>query len=123
MKFRIDPLSDLVLVDKVQIQQVLLNLIRNAIEAMEEAPRRELTIASRAPDAGMVEIEVADSGAGIAPEVAERLFTPFATSRANGLGLGLVIAHDIMHELGGALVWVPGETGACFDVALRRAPA
>src|SRR5204862_2148187 len=74
VRFQIDPVNDLVLVDKVQIQQVLLNLIRNAIEAMEQAPRRELLIASRARDGDVLEVSVADSGPGIAPEISTQLF-------------------------------------------------
>lgn len=104
VRFGIDPLSDLVLVDKVQIQQVLLNLIRNAMEAMEEAPRRELTIASRAPDDGMVEIQVVDSGAGIAPEIAEQLFQPFVTTKRYGMGVGLSISRSIIENHGGRIL-------------------
>jgi len=88
----------------VQIQQVLLNLIRNAMEAMEEAPRRELTIASQAPEDGMVAIEVADSGAGIAPEIAEQLFQPFITTKRYGMGVGLSISRSIIESHGGRIV-------------------
>jgi two-component system sensor kinase FixL len=115
VRFRIDPVADLVLVDKVQVQQVLLNLIRNAIEAMEEAPRRELTIGSRAPDNGMVEIEVADSGAGIAPEIAEQLFQPFVTTKPYGMGVGLSISRSIIESHGGRiLVAANPEGGTIF---------
>ena len=83
VRFQIDPAHDLVLVDKVQIQQVLLNLIRNAIEAMEQSPRRELLIASR-PDGELVEVFVADTGPGIAPEIAASCFSH--SSRPNAMG-------------------------------------
>ncbi|AHE55214.1 sensor histidine kinase [Sphingomonas sanxanigenens] len=107
---------------RVRLEQVFVNLIQNALDALED--RRDGLIEIRLDaDAGTVRVRIRDNGPGIAPQVAERLFTPFATSRANGLGLGLVIAHDIMHELGGALVWVPGAGGACFDLTLQRAAA
>lgn len=107
---------------RVRLEQVFVNLIQNALDALESRGDGRIDIRLDAAD-DKVWVRICDNGPGIAPEVAERLFTPFATSRANGLGLGLVIAHDIMHELGGALIWVPGETGACFDLTLRRAPA
>src|SRR6185312_11693854 len=83
--FALDPKADYVLVNKIQIQQVLLNLIRNAVEAMGEGVRRELTIASKAVKGRMVDITIADTGPGLAPEVAERLFQPFVTTKAQGM--------------------------------------
>src|SRR5208283_4203409 len=78
----------LVLVDPVQIQQVVLNLVRNAVEAMEEVERRELVIGTRAiTDQEMAEVYVADSGPGIAPGLADRLFQPFVTTKRTGMGL------------------------------------
>ena len=68
--YAFDPAVDLVLVDKVQIQQVVLNLVRNAIEAMEGSPRRELTIATERERDGMAAVKVTDTGSGIAPEIA-----------------------------------------------------
>ncbi len=110
VKFQIDAARDLVLVDKVQIQQVLLNLIRNAIEAMAESPRRELLIASR-PDGEMVEIFVADSGPGIAPEIADQLFQPFVTTKRLGMGVGLSISRSIVESHGGQIVVEPNKGG------------
>ena len=83
------PGADSVLVDK--IQQVLLNLMRNAIEAMTESQsvRRELRISTRLGEEGMVEISVADTGPGISPLVAEQLFQPFVTTKRHGMGVGL----------------------------------
>jgi two-component system sensor kinase FixL len=103
VRFQIDPGHDLVLVDKVQIQQVLLNLIRNAIEAMDESERRDLLIASRYCDDDMVEVSVADSGPGIAPEIASQLFQPFVTTKRYGMGVGLSISRSIIEGHGGQI--------------------
>ena len=84
-----------VLVDHVQIQQVVLNLVRNAVEAMEEVDRRELTSGTRAiPQQGMAEVIVADTGPGIAPELVDSLFQPLVTTKAAGMGLGLSICRE-----------------------------
>ena len=107
-----------VLADGVQIQQVVLNLVRNAIEAMEETDRRELTIATRSLPDG-TEVTVADTGPGIAPELAERLFQPFVTTKHTGMGLGLSICREIVEAHHGKLVVVPRpEGGALFRVTL-----
>ncbi|RAI43064.1 PAS domain-containing sensor histidine kinase [Rhodoplanes roseus] len=96
VRLRLDPMVDRVLVDKVQIQQVLLNLMRNAIEAMEASPQRILTVATTpAPDGGVL-VEVADTGSGIAPEIAGALFQPFATTKTHGMGIGLSISRTIV---------------------------
>jgi two-component system, LuxR family, sensor kinase FixL len=109
-----------VLVDHVQIQQVVLNLVRNAIEAMEQVERRELVIGTRAiPEQGMTEVIVADTGPGIAPELADRLFQPFVTTKAIGMGLGLSICREIVEAHHGRLTAVPGASGgAVFHVML-----
>ena len=111
VQFQIDPAHDLVLVDKVQIQQVLLNLIRNAIEAMEQSPRRELLIATPAEMARLVEVFVADTGPGIAPEIAEQLFQPFVTTKRYGMGVGLSISRSIVESHGGQIVVEPNKGG------------
>ena len=101
-----------VLVDHVQIQQVVLNLVRNAVEAMEQVERRELTIGTRAiPEQGMAEVIVADTGPGIAPELADRLFQPFVTTKATGMGLGLSICREIVEAHHGRLTMAPGSSG------------
>lgn len=113
--------TDIVVIGgKVRLEQVLVNLIQNALEATAGRPTRTITL-SLAQDAEEVRLRVADDGPGIAPEIAGRLFTPFTTSRDQGLGLGLVIAQDIMAELGGSLRLVPAATGACFEIGMRRA--
>jgi two-component system sensor kinase FixL len=101
-----------VFVDHVQIQRVLLNLVRNAVEAMEEVERRELTIGTRAiSEHGMAEVTVSDSGPGIAPELADRLFQPFVTTKATGMGLGLSICREIVEAHHGRLSAAPGSSG------------
>lgn len=90
-----------VLIDKVQIQQVLLNLIRNAVEAMHDRSRRELTIRTMAPVDGMVEVSVADSGPGLPAFVREKLFQPFVTTKPAGMGVGLSICRGIIEAHGG----------------------
>jgi two-component system sensor kinase FixL len=91
-----------VIVDPVQIQQVVLNLVRNAVEAMEEVDRRELQISTRIVD-GRIETSVADTGPGIAPELADRLFKPFVTTKKTGMGLGLSICREIIEAHHGHL--------------------
>jgi two-component system, LuxR family, sensor kinase FixL len=109
-----------VLVDHVQIQQVVLNLVRNAIEAMEEMELRELVVATRTiPDQEMAEVIVADSGPGIAPELADRLFQPFVTTKKTGMGLGLSICREIVEAHHGRLTTTPGSPrGTVFRVTL-----
>jgi two-component system sensor kinase FixL len=110
-------------VDRVQIQQVLTNLIRNAVEAMQESPKREINITGTA-GAETLEISVADTGPGIAPEVAENLFKPFVTTKSTGMGVGLSICRSIIQNHGGDL---RGETrpagGTVFRFTLPLKPA
>jgi two-component system sensor kinase FixL len=91
-----------ILVDKVQIQQVALNLIRNAIEAMETTSRRELTIGVSSRD-GFAFFFVADTGTGISPGIAQQLFQPFVTSKSSGMGVGLSICRTIIEAHGGRI--------------------
>ncbi|MGE3932670.1 MAG: ATP-binding protein [Rhodospirillaceae bacterium] len=103
-----------VLVDAIQIEQVILNLIRNSIEAMDRAdsPRRDITIvATASDDPREVEVAVTDTGPGIAAEVADRLFTPFATTKQTGMGLGLSISRTIVHAHRGRIWSVPRPCG------------
>jgi two-component system sensor kinase FixL len=103
VRFEFAPRIDFVLADKVQIQQVLLNLMRNAIEAMEEAEKRELVVSTALTQDNMVEISVADTGAGIAPEISAQLFQPFVTTKRQGMGVGLSISRTIIEAHGGSI--------------------
>lgn len=103
VQFKFDPHIDLVLADRVQIQQVLLNLIRNAMDAMEESRVRDLAVSVAPEGQGQVRVSVADTGPGIAPEVAEHLFQPFITTKAQGMGVGLSISRTIIEAHGGRI--------------------
>jgi two-component system, LuxR family, sensor kinase FixL len=99
-----------IVADKVQIQQVAHNLIRNAVEAMEATSRRDLTIAvTRRGEVAL--FSVVDTGTGISPEIAQHLFQPFVTSKANGMGVGLSICRTIIEAHGGRITAVPNEGG------------
>jgi two-component system, LuxR family, sensor kinase FixL len=109
--FRFDTRTGPVLVEKVQIQQVLLNLIRNAIEAMQGCARKELVVETVLLDHGMVEVRVADTGTGLAEEIVPRLFQPFATTKPAGMGVGLSISKRIVEAHGGELWAEPNPGG------------
>ncbi|MBI5718190.1 MAG: PAS domain S-box protein [Burkholderiales bacterium] len=104
-----------VVCDRTMLEQVLLNLARNGIQAMEAdtpAAHRTLVIAARRDDDGArVRFEIADGGPGIAPEVVARLFTPFFTTRAEGMGLGLSLCRTVVEQHGGTLEFAPGANG------------
>ena len=100
---KLDPIAQKVLVDRIQVQQVLLNLIRNAIDAMIDSMVRGLTISSQAEGDGMVRISVADTGTGLTDEIADQLFEPFVTSKERGMGIGLSICRTIVEAHGGRI--------------------
>jgi two-component system, LuxR family, sensor kinase FixL len=106
---RIDPNLPTAEVDRVQIQQVLLNLIRNAVEAMEAREVRELSVGTGMAD-GAVLVSVADTGGGIPPEIESKLFQPFVTTKAEGMGIGLSVCRTIVEAHGGRL-WVEQRAG------------
>ncbi len=104
-----------VLADRIRLEQVLVNLLRNA----QEAGAQHVRLAASADDAaGHAVISVADDGPGLPPAIAASLFTPFQTSKPRGLGLGLVIARDICRAMGGDLVLAPAAAGTCFHISL-----
>jgi two-component system sensor kinase FixL len=109
-----------VLADRVQVQQVVLNLMRNAIEAMQAGAVRELTLKCFSLPGDVVQIDVSDTGSGIAPEILSNLFQPFVTSKPQGMGVGLSISRTIIEAHGGRL-WAnprPGG-GTVFHMTLR----
>jgi two-component system sensor kinase FixL len=114
----------IVFIDKIQIQQVVFNLVRNAIEAMGEASPPRSLLVSAAPaklpdDDTMAEVSVTDSGPGLAPQVQEHLFQPFVTTKEKGMGLGLSICQSIIDGHGGRLEAIPNaERGVTFRFTL-----
>ena len=107
----LDPTIDLVLVDKIQIQQVLLNLMRNGIEAMQSSPHRELVVATTPEADDMIGVSVTDNGGGIDPEIRERLFRPFVSTKRRGLGIGLSLCRTIVNSHGGEITTGPNPNG------------
>ena len=103
VRLEFQPSASHALADRIQVQQVLVNLMRNAIEAMQASRRRELHVAARLLDPRMIEIAVADSGPGLADDIAAKLFEPFVSTKANGMGLGLSICRSIVEAHGGRL--------------------
>lgn len=110
VQVRLDPDANRVLVDRIQIQQVLLNLIRNAIEAMVDSPVRTLRIETMREDGGTIRVTVADTGGGLSDQVAAQLFHPFVSTKESGMGLGLSICHTIVDAHGGR-IWAEPATG------------
>ncbi|HYJ58178.1 MAG TPA: PAS domain S-box protein [Methyloceanibacter sp.] len=121
--FRFASHTDAVLVEKVQIQQVLLNLMRNAIEAMHGCERKELSVSTRAARDDMIEVSVADTGSGVSEEIADRLFQPFVTTKPAGMGVGLSISKRIIEAHGGN-IWAERNKGGgtVFRFTLQLAP-
>lgn len=118
-EFHFSARQDLVMVDRVQVQQVLTNLMRNAMEAMKDTERRQLTIRTLSVTEGELTVEVADTGTGISEEVASRLFQPFVTTKAGGMGIGLSISRRIIQSHGGDLTARKNEAGgATFSFTL-----
>jgi two-component system sensor kinase FixL len=117
----VDPPGVQVEIDRVQVQQVLFNLFRNAIEAMQDQPTRDLLVSSRLVQGGMVEISVADTGPGLSDEVRTKLFQPFITTKPNGMGVGLSVCRAIVESHGGRL-WADDNPsrGTIFRFTVRH---
>lgn len=121
-RFDLAPEATPVLADRVQIQQVLINLIRNAIEAMSDSDLRALRIETRRVDPDLVEILVTDTGSGILPEMSDRLFEAFSSTKETGMGLGLSICRTIVEAHGGRIKARPASPrGTEFSFTLPRA--
>lgn len=106
-------------IDPIQIQQVLLNLIRNAIDAMEQQPAQAVNIQTRWLDPNFIEVLVSDTGSGVNKEHKDTLFTPFFTTKPAGMGMGLPISQSIIQSHGGILIHRPGELkGSVFIFTL-----
>ena len=101
--------------DAIQLQQVMLNLVRNAIDAVQSDGSERLVVLRTAHTAAGVEMSVTDRGRGVDPAVRERLFQAFATTKPEGTGLGLAISRSIIENHGGQLAWRPNPPrGSCF---------
>ena len=107
----LDPECDTVLVDRIQVQQVVLNLVRNAFEAMADLTHRRVQVSSCREKSGKVQVTIADSGPGLNPELAGRLFQPFNSTKDLGMGLGLSICHTIIHGHAGRIWAEPSDLG------------
>lgn len=117
----VDPDAAYVLVDRIQIQQVLLNLLRNAAEAMEHTPVRQIFISVSRRDEDWVRVTVGDSGPGIPAEIAANLFAPFTSTKEYGMGVGLSICHTIIEAHGGKIWCEPNpDGGTLFHFTLMR---
>jgi two-component system sensor kinase FixL len=123
LRFDLDPEADLVLADRVQIQQVLVNLFRNALEAMAQSQRRELIVTNRRVNDELIEIAVSDTGTGFHDEVMPNLFKTFFTTKDTGMGVGLSISRSIIEAHGGRM-WAENNAsgGATFRLTLPAAP-
>lgn len=119
VQVQFDPNAREVFVDRIQIQQVLVNLIRNAIDAMIESPVRSLSISTASDSRDLVRISIEDSGSGISETVAPQLFEPFVTSKSSGMGIGLSICRTIIEAHGGRIWFEPApDTGTIFNFTL-----
>ena len=108
-----------VTMDRVQIQQVIVNLVRNSVDALQDSERRSIAIQTRGSDPAHVTIVVADSGPGLDPKIAERLFEPFNTSKKSGMGIGLTVSRSIVQEHDGTIEAAPVDGGGvAFTVTL-----
>ncbi|GBH31321.1 sensor histidine kinase [Sphingobium xenophagum] len=122
MDIAVDPRVGRIMANRVQVQQVITNLVRNAVEAMEGRPMRILHLSAAPDDDGRVEIVIADSGPGLDPGVERSLFTPFSTTKPTGMGVGLSISRTIVEGHGGR-IWATRSRwgGVAFHFTLDAA--
>jgi two-component system sensor kinase FixL len=122
LRFNLDPEHDQVLVDRVQIQQVLVNLFRNALDAMADSPQRELIASNARVADDMIEVAIFDTGPGIPDDVMPNLFQTFFTTKETGMGVGLSISRSIVEAHGGRM-WAESNRsgGATFRFTLPAA--
>lgn len=125
LETRLDPSLPPVVMDKIQVEQVLLNLIRNALDAMRDQAGRRLTVETVRGEPGFVVVSVTDNGPGIEPEIAGQLFQPFVTTKEKGMGVGLTICQSIIESHGGR-IWAeetqPAGTAFRFQLPVEEQP-
>jgi two-component system sensor kinase FixL len=114
VRLKLSPKAGRVLADRIQIQQILVNLIRNAAEAMRDAPAPHVLTVSTAVRRGMVEVAVRDTGPGVSADLAKRLFSPFLSTKTTGMGVGLSICRRIVEAHGGRM-WLEESPGGGAD--------
>ena len=120
----VDAANDMVMADGIQLQQALVNLVRNAVEAVADQPRREVAIRGQVISATQYQLSVEDSGPGLAPDQIDRMFQPLMTTKADGMGLGLSVTRTIVERHGGSLsVQTSTLGGAAFVFNLERRDA
>jgi signal transduction histidine kinase len=115
---RVDTTPIEITLDKHKIKQALGNVLDNAIDA---APAGSVVEVATSVVNGSVRVAVRDHGAGVAAEIRNRLFTPFCTTKPNGVGVGLALAKELVDAHGGRLEWEPADPGARFVITLPRA--
>jgi len=111
-----------VVADSIQIEQVIINLLRNGLEAVVASDSKTRQFFISTMDEGCVEVSIRDNGVGIDPKIVDRVFDPFISTKSNGMGMGLSISRSIIESHGGRLWWVPNQAeGATFKFSLPAA--